>query len=183
MYRLRHLDASTVRLGVLGLVILAALIFAGIKIFGGDDSSSNNGSGPEGLSQSALVSTAADAGHTVYWVGPNSETEQYEYTRTEDGRVYVRYLNNGAPVGDPRPDFLTVGTYEVPDAKAALETSASQSGAKVQQEDGFDLLKGTSGQNVYVVFDDQADLQIEIFHPTPGQALKFAKSGDLQPVS
>jgi hypothetical protein len=53
----------------------------------------------------------------------------------------------------------------------------------VTQVDGFELRKGTSGQNEYVVFDDQPDLQIEIFHLTPGRALQFAKSGALQPLS
>ena len=183
MYRLRNLDANSVRIGLLGLVVLAALIFAGVKIFGGGDSSDNGTDGPVGLTESALIDKAGDVGHPVYWVGPDAQTQQYEWTRTSDGRIYVRYLNAGARAGDPRPVFLTVGTYEVPDAEAARETSASQSGEKVRQEDGFDLLKGTSGQNVYVVFDDEPDLQVEIFHPTPGKALQFARSGSLEPLS
>ena len=34
-----------------------------------------------------------------------------ELSETGKARVYLRYLTEGAEAGDPRPAFLTAGTY------------------------------------------------------------------------
>ena len=57
-----------------------------------------------------LLATSQALGHQIYWAGPRAKVT-YELTVTRGGLVYVRYLTAGAKVGDPRPNFVTVGTY------------------------------------------------------------------------
>jgi hypothetical protein len=169
-----------VRLGLAVLLVVALVIFGLVKLLDSDDGGSNVG--PVAVSESQLTSKAADVNHPVYWVGPQPGTDQYEFTSTEDGRVYVRYLTQGAKAGDKRPSFLTVGTYSVPNAKDALQRAAEGGSKAVQPGQGFSLLESASGKSTYVVLDDQPDLQIEIYDPKPGNSLKFAQSGALRPV-
>jgi hypothetical protein len=182
------LDVKTVRLGLLALVVLVAVVFLLVTVLGGDDDSGDEttaaSSGePVALSESELIAEAANFSHPGYWIGPLPDIESYELTQTEDGRIYVRYLPEGTEAGDPNPNFLTVGTYAVPDAKSALGSAEEGGGTEgVTEEDGFTMLKGGSGQNAYVVFDDQPDLQIEVFAPGQGDAVELATSGALKPI-
>lgn len=176
---LSDLDPKTVRLGVLGLVILAGFIFLIASVVGGDDNSKSLTTGPVSLSQSQLQDKAGSLPHVAYWLGPHADAQNYELTSTPDGRIYIRYLNNGAQAGDTRPDFLTVGTYAVGDAKISLKTAQGSGSGSLIKENGYEVLKGTSGQNVYVALDSQPKVQIEIFDPRPGKALGFATSGAL----
>jgi hypothetical protein len=153
-----------------------------VKVLGGDDNTDQNGQAV-GLSQSELIDKSGGFEHPAYWVGPRPGTDQYELTSTTDGRIYIRYLTGGAAVGVNEPQYLTVGTYAVPNASQALENAAAAGGTKVSHQKGFDLLKEVGGKGVYVVFNDQPDLQIEIFSPTPGQASSLATDGSLQPVA
>ena len=49
-------------------------------------------------------------GHDVYGVAAPAGTRP-EVTRSSTGEVWVRYLGGDAKLGDPRADYLTVGTY------------------------------------------------------------------------
>jgi hypothetical protein len=173
------METRTIRIGLAVVVVAALVIFGLVKLFGGGDN--NNNDKPVGLSQSDLISKASSFDHPAYWVGPQPGTSQYELTQTGDGRIYVRYLTQGAPVGEQVPAFLTVGTYPVANAKAALQRSKSGGGTgALLHLPGRDVLEGGSGKNAYVVFDDQPDLQIEVFDPTPGTALEMVTSGAVQ---
>jgi hypothetical protein len=176
----RGSDTRTLRLGLLAIVVITAVIFGLVELLGDDDS---NGEGPVGLSESELMEKAGSFSTPVYWVGPRPGTDQYELTQTDDGRVYVRYLTGAAEVGTQTPSYLTVGTYPVAGAKKALRRSkqAGGTGELIELPDR-DVLKGRSGQNVYVVLNTQPDLQIEIFDPTPGRALRLATEGALQVI-
>jgi hypothetical protein len=182
--RLGNLDVKTVRLGLLGLVVVAVAVFLIVTVVGGDDddSTTDQTGEPVGLSEADLISAAAGFSHPAYWIGPLPTTEQYELTDTTDGRIYVRYLPQGAEVGDPSANYLTVGTYPVPNAKEALTSAAEGGGTKgISRQDGYSVLEGDGG-NVYVVFDDQPDLQIEVFAPGEGDALELAESGALKQI-
>ena len=180
------MDVRTVRIGLGALLVVALLVFGAVKLFGGDDNDnggSGSSEGPVGLSASELEGKAGDLDHAAYWLGPQPNTDQYELTSTPDGRIYIRYLTDGAEPGDARASFTSVGTYSVPDATKALDNAADAGGTKgVQKEAGFSLLQAANGLSVYVVFDDEPDLQVEVYSPTPGIALRLAKSGDLQPL-
>lgn len=181
MERLRELDPIVVRRTIAVLIAAAVLIVLAIVIFGGGDSSESSAGEPVALSEPELLDEAGNLGHTTYWVGPKPGTTSYELTATPDGRNYIRYLTGGAEAGNPLPNYLTVGTYSVPDAPAALRKATGGDSSKLTKHNGYELLKGSS-TDVYVVFKDQPNLQIEIFDPTPGEAAKLAKSGALVPL-
>ena len=179
------MDVKTVRLGLLGLVILAAIGFGLFALLGDDDDdAAATSDAPVALSESELVAAAATFSHPAYWIGPIPETtDAYELTDLADGRIYIRYLTDGAEAGDTRADFLTVGTYSKPDAAAALEATEEAGGTKgLSEGDGYVMLEGGSGLNAYVVFDDQPDLQVEVYGPGPGDAVELIEAGALKPV-
>jgi len=178
------LKVRRIRFGLLALLVVAAGAFLLIKVLGDDDDSSSGdvAAAPVGLSKTELLDSAGDFTHVAYWVGPQG-ADQYELTDTPDGRIYVRYLTAGADVGSDAPNFLTVGTYAFPAAKKGLRTA--ESGGQVESvEDGpgYTVANGLSGNNVYVVFDDQPDLQVEVFSPQPGEARDLVDSGALKPI-
>jgi hypothetical protein len=181
-----ELEVRRIRFGLLALLVVAVVVFLLIKVFGGDDdsSSSDSAAAPVGLSESELIDQAGDFSHVAYWAGPQPKTDQYELTDTPDGRIYVRYLTAGADVGTDEPAYLTLGTYAFPDAKKGLRT-AEKAGQLKSLDNGsnYTVADGLSGNNVYVVFDDQPDLQVEVFSPQPGEARDLVDSGALKPIA
>jgi hypothetical protein len=181
-----RLDPRTVRLWVGGLVAVAAIVIGAIALLGGGSSDSPSGGSATqavALSESKLLARASDLGQTAFWVGPRPGTQSYELSTTPEGRVYIRYLTDGAKAGDPRPNFLTVGTYPVAEAQLALRQAAKAAqGQTLSQHDGFEVLSSKKATNAYVVFDDQPEIQIEVFSPRPGEAADLAASGALKPL-
>jgi hypothetical protein len=177
---LKEFDVKTVRLTVAGLLVVAAPIVLGVNLLGGDGSEESS-SGAVALSESELLTKAASLGQAVYWVGPRAGTTSYELTSPEDGRVYIRYLTGDAEAGDPEPNFLTVGTYPVANAIQNLEAGVGGQ-EKLTQHQGYKVLGESNGDNAYVVFESQPDLQIELFSPQPGEASQLAGSGLLKPL-
>ena len=187
----KKLDVKTVRLGFAALLVVVAVIVGAVVLLGGDDSDngSSESSSEEGkevvaLSESELLARASSLGHVVYWIGPRVGTESYELTTSSDGDVYIRYLIGGAEAGDPKSEFLTVGTYPVADATQALQmgADAAEGGPTVSREDGYEVLGSEDETNAYVVFDDQPELQVEIYSPQTGEANDLATSGALKPL-
>lgn len=170
-------------LTILLLVLSVALVAAVVVWLTRDDSSSPAVGEPEGVSVSQLSDFADAQGTPVYWLGERSG-ESYELTDTHSGRVYVRYLRDGAEVGDKRADFVTVATYPGGDGIAELHKAArEQQGAKLAKtDDGAVLLiDPTSPNNAHLAYRG-ANLQIEVYSPVPGEALRVAARGDVQPV-
>jgi hypothetical protein len=184
----RELDAKTIRIGLAALIAVVLVVALAFDIFGGDDSSSEEASKPGGnavgLSESALIARAGSLEHPVYWVGGRVGTESYELDKASTGNVYIRYLTGDAQAGDPGAEFLTVGTYPVPEASKALHEGAKTAteGQKLSRHDGFEALSSPQSTNAYVVFDDEPELQIEIYSPQPGEAAELATSGALEPL-
>ncbi len=95
------------------LLVAAALVAALVVVWVlvSDDNQAQRARAPAvGVSLQKLNAIAATIPHPVYWAGPEPR-KTYEFTRTEDGRIYIRYLPPGTKIGSPRGDFLTVGTY------------------------------------------------------------------------
>ncbi len=169
------------------LVVVVVIV---VNLAGGSDSSSSSSSSggesstKEALSESELISRAGSLEHTAYWVGSRPGTESYELNiPTGTQNIYIRYLTEGAEAGDPQPNFLTVGTYVVADAKQALhKAETTHTGSNLTSYDGYEVLEGKSGTDAYVVFDDEPELQIEVFSPNPGEATELAASGALTPL-
>ncbi len=118
----------------------------------------------------------------VFWAGPREGTE-IELSQPESSRVYVRYLTEGAAAGDPRPQFLTLGTYQLEASVAALKKQGRQPGGNLSKtpDGGVVYFSDQRPQSVYVAYPD-ADWQVEIYDPVPERALKVATSGLLTRV-
>jgi len=183
----KKLDVKTVRLGLAGLLVAVAVVIGAIALLGGDSGGSSSEAAetePVALSASELLAQASSLGQSAFWVGARAGTESYELSSTPDGRVYIRYLTGDAEAGDPRPDFLTVGTYPVAEAKKALQaaTKAAEGSQTLSQHEGYEVLSSKESTNAYVVFDNQPGVQVEIYSPQPGEAADLATFGSLKPL-
>ena len=183
---------SSVRIGAVVAIALAAAFVVLLLVRRNDDSSSSKAStttagatqaiGPIAATPAALRSVSAKAKRPIYWVGPRSG-QTYELTRTRGGRVYVRYLPAGAKIGNRRADYTIVGTYPTKDALKVLQDLAKQPTEKsVPAPGGGIAVYATNAPtNVYVAFPG-SDEQIEVFDPSADRALRLVTSGRVAPV-
>lgn len=166
------------------LIVLAVASSAWLVVLllGEDDGSSADGE-PQIVTVPELADLAAGTGHPVYWLGPQADAT-YELTETAGGRIFVRYLEQGAVPGDERAEFVTVGTYPVGNGVAALRRAARERGpARLgRTDDGAVLLiDPSSPENAHLAYPG-SPLQIEVFSPVPGDALRLASEGRVTPV-
>ena len=137
--------------------------------------------GPKAATVAELESLTGSLGHPVYWAGSRADTV-HELTRTADGRVYIRYLPRGVDPGSARA-FLTVGTYPVPDAAAAVRRVARKPGTiSFTLPDGahavYNKAKPTS---VYFAYP-RSQVQVEVYAPSGAVARRLVRSGTVQPI-
>lgn len=165
------------------LVVLSVALIALVVVWLVRDDDSSVAEEPEAVPVTQLSEFAADQSKPVYWLGERPN-ETYELTETPSGRVYIRYLTGDAEAGDERATFVTVGTYPDGDGIAQLRRAArEQEGAELgKTDDGAVLLiDPTSPNNAHLAYPG-ANLQIEVYSPVPGQALRLASRGAVQPV-
>ena len=164
------------------LAAAAAGLLVWLFLIRDDDSGSSTDTGARPATVADISSLAESLGHPVYWAGPRSGVV-YELTETDDGRVYVRYLTGGAQIGDPRPNFLTVGTYPVSDPVAALHRAAKESGGQLEDGPRGSIILTSEGNptSVYLAYPD-SQYQIEVFAPNGVEASSLARSGAIAPV-
>jgi hypothetical protein len=170
-----------------GAAIVALLLASGLLVWllaYRDDGSATSPASPRAsaVTQVELRQLAADIGHPLYWAGPN-ETDTYELTRTRDGGVYLRYLPDGASVGDPRPNFRTIGTYPSTTAFATLQAGARRKDARVFRfESGAIAVSyAKTPGSVFFAFPGSPYL-VEVFDPEPGRAVKLVTSGQVETI-
>lgn len=138
------------------------------------------GGGPVASSAGELSSLQDELGHPVYWAG--EQDGEIELTLTDDERVYVRYLDGDAEIGDPRPEFLTVGTYPVEGAFESLERARKRGSKAAETPDGgLVVTDEASPTSVYIAYPEQ-DLQVEVYDTDPARALDLAVSGGVRPA-
>lgn len=170
----------------IGIVVSAVLVVTAfvLAIVGG-----SGGRGPQGVDTSPHFAGASDLTalegtleHSIYWAGEQPPA-QLELTEEEKGSIYLRYLPPGTEAGDPNPGFLTVGTYPILDAVAALRRTADKAGVTLQYlADGGVVLPNPSSEgSVYLAYPG-TDLQIEVYDPSPGRSLRLIRSGAIGPV-
>jgi len=176
-------------IALVGAAVIAALVIAATS--GSSSSPASGAIGPssaavstttvEAVSLATLTALPASLGHPVYWAGPRAGTT-YELTRTPDGRVYIRYLTGGAKVGSPLPDFLTVGTYVVPNAEAAVAAAAAQPGAvRVPLRGGTAFYNRARPTSVYFAYAG-SDVQVETYDPSAAVARQLVETGAIKPI-
>jgi hypothetical protein len=164
------------------LAVLAAGAAAWYFLIREDDEPTDSPAIPAMVSVAQLRELAASVGHPVYWAGARPG-KHYELTETSDGRIYVRYLPRHVETGDPRPAFLTVGTYPVNGATEALRGASDQRGAitRTIADRGLVVTNEKSRNSVYIAYPSE-DLQIEVYDPSAKRALTLATSGRVRPV-
>ncbi len=183
-------DNPRLRLAALAALVLIAAFAVWFFAIRGDGNDETEGAGnstvsvvgPEEMAASELADFAAAQSIPVYWAGEKGGTT-LEVTRTEDGSIYVRYLEGGAVAGDPSPDFLTVGSYPVADAYGLTTEISQREDAIVGQTDDGGLIVTTTErpESVYIAYPD-SDVQIEVFDPNGERSIKLASSGQIVPV-
>lgn len=168
---------------------LAALLAAGFATFvvgwlligGGDKGSTQAQSTVSGASEAELRSFAASAPNPVYWAGPRTG-QTYELFKTSDGRVYVRYLPAGVKVGDPRPQFLTVGTYPLANAFAATKRISRSPGRVTRALPGGGIAVFSPGTSSVYFSYPGAKYQVEVYAPSPATTRSLVLNGQVVPI-
>jgi hypothetical protein len=181
MYRLREPRNAA----IVGVLIAAAVVVLFLLLNNDDDGSSEPAStgGAEAVSVQGLRDIAQSVDHPVYWAGARPGKE-YELTITDQGNIFVRYLDQDTPVGSREVASLTIGTYPVADAYAATKAVGEESGAKTgETPDGaFVVTNSNNPQSVYIAYPG-SDHQIEVYDPNPKTAFSLAESGAVVPIS
>src|SRR5215210_4916640 len=137
---------------------------------------------PALLSAATLEAVVAETGHGVYGVTAPAGTRP-EVTRGSNGEVWVRYLDRGAKLGDPRPDYLTVGTYPRSDALAAAKAAAEGDRSRSAElpDGGLMLWNLDRPESVYAAAPG-TDLLVEVYSPDPAQARELVSGGAVAPL-
>jgi hypothetical protein len=148
----------------------------------------NESSKPTATSSTASAATLKtlralpqEVGHPVYWAGTR-RSYTLELTQV-DGKLFVRYLPPGVAVGDPRPDFLTVGTHRVENAYTDLKRRAARRGGHLRRAAGGGIVvwNDQRPQSVYLAFP-RTDLQVEIYDTSATRARRLAVTGAVEPI-
>jgi len=171
-----------IAVGLAALAVIAVLIVVVTGNSGDEDSPDSSAEAARIVSVDELREAAGSADNPIYWAGPQDGAE-LELSSSEEGRTYVRYLEDGAEAGDPGNEFLTVGTYPFPNAAAALRKLGNEPGGVLASTPGggvvyFDRQRP---QNVYLAFPGSS-LQVEVFDPDAKRALGLVVSGLIVPI-
>ncbi len=173
-------------------IVLAVVVLFALLRRGDDDGAATAGATgptsaarpkPEAATPESLQALSKTLKRPVYWVGPAPEGATYELTRTGDGSVYVRYLDGGAAPGDPRPNFLTVGTYPQSTPFKTVTAAAKRAGARTEklEEGGLAVANRSRPSSWYLAYPDSDEL-VEVFAPKAERARELVRSGRVVPV-
>lgn len=176
------------RVSAVVAVVLAVGLLVWLLVQGGGGSSTTTSEQEESAAaktvkvvpESELLKAMKGVGYPVYWAGPRLGVE-YEVQRVP-GRVYVRYLPKGEKPETEKP-FLTVGSYEEPEALASIRDLGQKAGAILVKiaNGGSAYAKGPQATSAYMAFPG-VDVQIEVYDPEAGKALSLIRSGAIVPV-
>ena len=189
---------APIRLGAIVALALAIAFVVWLVVRGNDNSSSTptTSSKPtpgkttpktretiRAATPRSLRVLARASGHPIYWAGPQASVK-YELTQVTDGRIYIRYLPKGVPIGDRRAAYLIVATYPVQNAYKAVRTAAKESGAVTfrTKRGGLAVYNRSAATNVYYAFPG-SKYQVEVFDPSPGRAAKLVRTGAIRPIA
>jgi hypothetical protein len=167
---------------VLGVGIAVSAFVASWLLASGESNATPIAGGrPAIVSQTQLERFAATLDYPVYWAGPKPGFS-YELTAGR-GRVWVRYLPAGVKAGDPRPNFLVVGTYKQPNSFAGLRRAAKQPDAESERISDGGLLVFNSARPTSVYFSyPGVKYQVEVYEPSAEAARALVTAGKATPV-
>lgn len=172
-------------LAALAIAVLVMAVLVGwLLLRGGDGGAAapTPNSGPVLLNEAQLVRFAAQGNEPIYWAGPKSNVS-YEVTAASGGRTFVRYLPRGVEAGDPRADFLVVGTYTGQTAFADLKRAAKRDGAISLPIDhhGLVVYSERNAKSVYFGYPERR-LQVEVYAPSQLTPRTLVLDGKIVPV-
>ena len=175
------------RRGMVVALVLAALLaaggaFAAVTLTRDEAPALPAAGKPALLTAGVLSARHRAAGHDVYGVAAPAGTRP-EVTRSSTGEVWVRYLSGDAKLGDPRADYLTVGTYPRADALAAAKAAAEgeQSRSAELPDGGIMLWSLERPESVYAA-GPGSDLLVEVYSPDPARARALVSGGAVAPL-
>jgi hypothetical protein len=175
-----------VRIGAVVAVALAIAFIVWLIVRGGGGSSGTTSTStlpaaaPKAATVAQLRALAVKAGHPIYWAGPEPG-RVYELTVTSSGRIYVRYLPHGVPIGSQGAHTF-VGTYPFNNAYKALQTLAKKGDVSFTVPgNGLAVYSNSTPTNIYVAFPGSNE-EIEVFDPSPKHARALIASGQIAPV-
>jgi hypothetical protein len=174
--------APLVVLGIASFGAAAAVIALLVGSHGKTNALPPVNGGPALVSQAQLEQLASASGQPVYWAGPKSGYS-YELTRSSSGRVYVRYLPAGVKAGDPRANFLVVGTYTQPGSFANLQRAAKAHGALSLRigNGGLVVFSSSKPTSVYLGYPG-TNYQVEVYSPSGDTARSLVLADKIRPV-
>jgi hypothetical protein len=169
----------------IALVALSVALIAAVAVLVlRDDPVSLTPGEPQVVSIDELAEVAEEDEHPIYWVGER-DGARYELTETTAGRLFVRYLEGNAEAGDERADFLTVATYPSKDGVAEIKEAVRDTpDARLGRADNgaFLLIDPSSADSAHLAYPGPGSPQIEVYSPVPGEALRLASRGAVQPL-
>jgi hypothetical protein len=160
---------------------IAVAIVAGVVVWllvrGNGESEGAKKAPANAVSAQSLAALPATVHHPVYWAGP-ARGFTYELTRTRDGRIFIRYLPAGVRTGTNQPQYLTIGTYPVKNAMAAVRAIGKRGGtAPISISGGGIAVQDRAHPtSVYLAYPG-SPYQIEVYDPSPTVARRLALSG------
>jgi hypothetical protein len=176
-----QLKRPRIRVGAIIALAFAVGLIVWLVVRGGGSSAKPAAVGAAEATVAQLRTVADSLGHPIFWLGPK-KGNTYELTQTADGKVYIRYLPPGADVGSNK-QYLTVGTYPVPGAFAAIRKQARAHGAVTAKiaQGGLAVLDGAYPTSVHAAYPG-LDYQVEVYDPTPSAAMKAVRAGQLASI-
>ena len=135
---------------------------------------------PTAASVAELEAVAKSLGHPVYWAGPRKGVT-YELTRTTDGKVYIRYLPRGTPVGDRRANYLTVATYPFPNAFKAVKRAEVGAKTIALAGGGVAVVDGAYPKSIHLAYPG-VNYQVEVYDPSSRAVRKLVAADAIAPV-
>jgi hypothetical protein len=132
------------------------------------------------VSAKSLAKVATTAQHPIYWAGPQPN-QTYELTKRQ-GSFLLRYLAPGAALGVPAPR-LTIGTYPVPNALAAVKRLSIAKGASTIKltGGGIAVINPRFPKSVYLAYPG-SNWEVEVFDPSLAHARQLVTSGQITAV-
>ena len=163
-----------------GLAVLLLAVVGGSG--GSSDSLAPGRRGPRVVTASGLRAEAARLGQPIYWAGP-WRGKELVLSEESGGGVQVSYVPDGSPAEGSGQGSVTVGSYPVADAGAAMRRLAGEPGSRSwRAPDGRMVVVGEGAPNSAYFVSPDGSVEVEVYDQSARRAWHWATSGKVQPA-